>query len=220
MVMVVEYGSLPRRKDSPSGKSMSLRATATFIASATLVLGSIAVIAVIGQQRAGPSVLGSSFAADIGSGLPYDTTNAPEGVKNIWYSPEQAWEGIDEVLPTEAQAWEDQSDPAVGYAFKNPGSVTSENGWAGYYDTVLHDGEETEVLPDETVNSAMEYDPVLAGTNSFWGDRGGQNVKDPAPWSNNEPMTIAEYTNGDYVPYSYAVGGPSHSSVGEEEEES
>ena len=88
-----------------------------------------------------------------------------------------------------------------------------------------------QVLPDETVNSAMEYDPVLAGTNSFWGegvcgsregaelltgDRGGQNVKDPAPWSNNEvqlpavvdspadswqPMTIAEYTDGDYVPY-------------------
>ena len=84
-------------------------------------------LSLIHPWTAGPSVLGSSFAADIGSGLPYDTTNAPEGVKNIWYSPEQAWEGIDEVflllpllptdgrlqvLPTEAQAWEDQSDPA------------------------------------------------------------------------------------------------------------
>eukprot|EP00960_Hanusia_phi_P071228 767502-Hanusia_phi.AAC.2 len=54
MVLVVKYGSLPMRRDS-SGKSRprSLRATATFIASATFVLGLIAVITVIGQRRAG-----------------------------------------------------------------------------------------------------------------------------------------------------------------------
>lgn len=105
---------------------------------------------------------------------------------------------------------------AVGYAFTNQGSVTADDGWTGYYDTTLHDGTDREVLPDETVNDANGWDPALAGANALWGNRGGQNVNDPAPWSNGEPMSVQQFSDSDYVPYGYTLGGPSHSSVADE----
>ena len=90
------------------------------------------------------------------------------------------------------------------------------DGWTGYYDTTLHDGTDRAVLPDENVNAALGWDPALSGGNALWGSRGGQNVEDPAPWSNNEPLTVQEFSDSDYVPYGYTQGGPSHSSVGME----
>jgi len=105
---------------------------------------------------------------------------------------------------------------AVGYAFQNAGSVTAENGWTGYYDTTLHDGTDREVFPDETVNGINGWDSDLAGANALWGNRGGQNVDDPASWSNGEPLTVQQFSDSDYVPYGYTLGGPSHSSVGDE----
>ncbi len=32
----------------------------------------------------------------------------------------------------------------------------------------------------DDVNAAMGYDPSLSGTNVFWGNRGGNNVEEPA----------------------------------------
>lgn len=49
----------------------------------------------------------------------------------------------------------------MGYKFKNPGSVTSDLGWTGYYDTTLRNGQE--VLPGPYVNDAMGYDPTVSG---------------------------------------------------------
>eukprot|EP00960_Hanusia_phi_P071375 767537-Hanusia_phi.AAC.4 len=129
-----------------------------------------------------------------------------------------------QILPTNGGAWQDQGDPSgtgnfpssalhqesirpyvctVGYAFKGRGSVTAANGWTGYYDTTLHDGADTEVLPDETVNDAMGWDAALSGTNTFWGNRGGKNSRDPAAWHKGEPLTIAEFSDSDYVPYGF-----------------
>mmetsp|Transcript_51366 Transcript_51366/g.121743 ORF Transcript_51366/g.121743 Transcript_51366/m.121743 type:complete len:200 (+) Transcript_51366:1-600(+) len=130
----------------------------------------------------------------------YDPANV-HNVQGIWHSPDEAWQGIDTVLPTQATAWEDPSAASVGYEFKGPGSVTSPFGHTGYYDTALHngryeeDGSEQEVLPD-TVNGAMGYDSTLSGTNTFWGSRGGDNVDEPAAWSNQEPMTVEEMSAG------------------------
>ena len=52
----------------------------------------------------------------------------------------------------------------------------------------------------------------LSGTNVFWGDRGGQNVDEPAPWHNNEGLTVNQMSDGDWVPDAWVQGGPSHSS--------
>jgi hypothetical protein len=112
---------------------------------------------------------------------------------------------------------------AVGYAFQGQGSVTSDDGWTGYYDTSLHDGTDREVLPMDTVNAANGWDPALSGANALWsndiaedGIGGGINVDDPKTWSYNEPLTVQQFTDSDYVPYGYTLGGPSHSSVADE----
>lgn len=107
---------------------------------------------------------------------------------------------------------------AVGYVFQGQGSVTADDGWTGYYDTTLHDGTDREVLPMDNFNDALGWDPALAGGNALWGDRGGQNVDDPAPWRGvHEPLTVQQFTDSDWVPYGYTLGGPSHSSVAAED---
>lgn len=147
--------------------------------------------------------------------------------------------------------------PSVGYAFKNAGSVTAKNGWAGYYDTQLTTGEPVLGSSDgDAVNNVMSYDPTvspcascsplsfpvvsiacrpcfaggnaspilllltaplfstaqLSGTNAFWGDRGGENVMEPAQWHHPAPLTVSQMSDGDWVPDSWTQGGPSHSS--------
>jgi hypothetical protein len=112
---------------------------------------------------------------------------------------------------------------AVGYAFTGEGSVTADNGWTGYYDTTLKDGTDREVLPMSTVNAANGWDDTLAGANALWsndiaddGVGGGINVDTPKAWSYNTPLTVQQFSDSDYVPYGYTLGGPSHSSVGAE----
>lgn len=151
------------------------------------------------------------------------STNNVDTLKNIWFDDEEAWEGINDILPTEGGAWEDQSEPAVGYVFKGQGSVTSDDGWTGYYDTTLHDGTDREVMPMETVNAANGWDPALSGANALWSDDvaddgigGGISVDDPKTWSNGQPMSVQQFSDSDYVPYGYTLGGPSHSSVADE----
>ncbi|EKX45217.1 hypothetical protein GUITHDRAFT_108858 [Guillardia theta CCMP2712] len=206
MVTISDYGSLPEAGGRFVSRSRRA-ATVRFIVSASAILGTLAVVTIMGQRNnQGPVILGSSDAAKyLESGRPLDSNADPAALKNIWYSPDQAWQDIDTVLPTNGGAWEDQSDPSVGYAFKGRGSVTASNGWTGYYDTTLHDGEDTEILPDETVNDAMGWDPALAGTNVFWGNRGGKNAADPAAWHNGEPLSIADFSDSDYVPYGFVL---------------
>ena len=111
----------------------------------------------------------------------------------------------------------------MGYVFTNQGSVTADNGWTGYYDTTLHDGTDREVLPMDTVNDALGWDSTLSGGNALWSDaigegsiEGGANVDEPRGWSNGEPMSVQAFSDSDYVPYGYTLGGPSHSSVAAE----
>jgi len=216
MVQVVDYGTVPAAR--PQVLTAKRTGFVRFAAVATLALGALAAVVVVGQTR--PVELGMApiNEAETGGYAVGDmgSTNNVDTLKNIWFDDTEAWEGIDEVLPTEGGAWEDQNEPDVGYAFTNQGSVTADDGWTGYYDTTLHDGTDREVLPDETVNDANGWDPALAGANALWGNRGGQNVNDPAPWSNGEPMSVQQFSDSDYVPYGYTLGGPSHSSVADE----
>ena len=39
--------------------------------------------------------------------------------------------------------------------FQGQGSVTSGDGWTGYYDDMLHDGTDRAVLPMDTVNAGV-----------------------------------------------------------------
>ena len=212
MVHVPSYGALPAGSKARTPRRADF---VRFAAVATLALGALTAVIVAGQT-ARPVVLGSA-AITSGYAVGEDgSTNNAETLKNIWFDTDQAWDGIDEVLPTAAGAWEDPTEPDVGYAFTGQGSVTGADGWTGYYDTTLHDGTDRAVLPDENVNAALGWDPALSGGNALWGSRGGQNVEDPAPWSNNEPLTVQEFSDSDYVPYGYTQGGPSHSSVGME----
>jgi len=222
-VQVVGYGSVPaaRPLTSTARRSGAVR----FAAVATLALGALAAVIVVGQNRPvelgqaaiNEAMTGGYAVGDMGS------TNNVDTLKNIWFDDTEAWEGIDEILPTAAGAWEDPNEPDVGYAFQGQGSVTSDDGWTGYYDTSLHDGTDREVLPMDTVNAANGWDPALSGANALWsndiaedGIGGGINVDDPKTWSYNEPLTVQQFTDSDYVPYGYTLGGPSHSSVADE----
>jgi hypothetical protein len=215
MVQVVGYGAVPAasaRQLSPIARRSGF---IRFAAAATLAVGALAAVIVIGQNR--PVELGMAAINEEGYGGPVGdmgSTNNVDTLKNIWFDDTEAWEGIDEILPTEGGAWEDQNEPDVGYAFKGQGSVTSDDGWTGYYDTTLHDGTDREVLPMDNFNDALGWDPALAGGNALWGDRGGQNVDNPAPWRGvHEPLTVQQFSDSDWVPYGYTLGGPSHSSV-------
>jgi len=176
MVKVVDYGSLEAGSRPLAASTRRAAVLSSIVGVASVALVTLAVV----FYAAGAPQKTELY---MGSGNP--TMMTEEMTEGIWATPDEAWEGIDEVLPTEAEAWEDQSEPAVGYVWKNPGSVTAENGWAGYYDTNLHDETFSPVLP-EYVNDAMGYDPTLSGTNVFWGDRGGQSAEDPAPWHKQE----------------------------------
>jgi hypothetical protein len=211
MVHIVEYGSLPEPRSLPA--SARRQAYGRFLAVAAAALATVAVVASVHSSGATRTSLEMrEYATD-----PNPADLNDDQVKGIWANTDQAWDGIDTVLPTSGGAWESQDDPTVGYAFHNPGSTTAENGWAGYYDTALTNGEPViGSSQGDDVNAAMGYDPTLAGTNSFWGDRGGQNAEDPAVWGHNAPLTVNQMSDGDYVPDSWVQGGPSHSALNEE----
>jgi len=219
---VVDYGSVPAAASRPLASKARRAGFIRFAAVATLALGALAAVIVVGQTR--PVELGMAPINEAGTGGyvvgDMGSTNNVDTLKNIWFDENEAWEGIDEILPTEGGAWEDQNEPDVGYAFQGQGSVTADDGWTGYYDTTLHDGTDREVLPMETVNAANGWDPALAGANALWsndiaedGIGGGISVDDPKGWSNGQPMSVQEFSDSDYVPYGYTLGGPSHSSV-------
>lgn len=214
MVHVVEYGSLPQPRPLPA--STRRQAYGRFLAVAAAALATVVVVGYVNSSGATRTALiedAREYATD-----PNPAHLSDDQVKGIWANTNQAWNGIDEVLPTTGGAWESQDDPTVGYVFKNPGSVTAQNGWAGYYDTALTSNGEPVLgsSAGDDVNAAMGYDPTLSGTNSFWGDRGGQNSEEPAVWHHPAPLTVNEMSDGDYVPDSWVQGGPSHSALNEE----
>ena len=71
--------------------------------------------------------------------------------------------------------------------------------------------------------SRTVFDRLTIGANALWSDDvaddgigGGISVDDPKTWSNGQPMSVQQFSDSDYVPYGYTLGGPSHSSVADE----
>jgi len=71
--------------------------------------------------------------------------------------------------------------------------------------------------------SANGGDDTLKGANALWSnelgddsEEGGINVKTPKGFHHVTPLTVKQFTDSDWVPYGYTLGGPSHSSVGAE----
>jgi len=110
MVQVVDYGTVPAARPQLTAKRVGF---IRFAAVATLALGALAAVIVVGQVR--PVELGMAPINEAGTGGyavgDMGSTNNVDTLKNIWYDDTEAWEGIDEVLPTAGGAWEDQNEP-------------------------------------------------------------------------------------------------------------